>query len=116
MTPTTATAKPTAASAVALSAATRACNPEAPELTRDFIEWGAGPRASQYLIVGAKTRALLQGRMAPETADVRAVAPAVLQHRIVPNYRATGEGHSARDLVHKLLETVKEPAYEQSGR
>ncbi|MFT4901231.1 MAG: MoxR-like ATPase [Lentimonas sp.] len=102
--------------AVELSAATRASDPQAPELTRNFIDWGAGPRASQYLIVGAKTRALLQGRMTPETADIRAVAPAVLQHRIVPNYRATGEGHSARDLVHKLLETVKEPVYHHSTK
>jgi MoxR-like ATPase len=99
--------------AVALSAATRASDPSAPGLTRDFIEWGAGPRASQYLIVGAKTRALLQGRLAPETADVRAVAPAVLQHRIVPNYRATGEGLSARDLIQRLLQAVKEPSYEK---
>ena len=97
--------------AVALSAATRASDPNAPGVTKDFIEWGAGPRASQYLVVGAKTRALLQGRFAPETADVRAVAAAVLQHRIVPNYRATGEGLSARDLIHRLLDTVKEPSY-----
>ena len=98
--------------AVELSAATRASNPDAPQLTRDFIEWGAGPRASQYLVVGAKTRALLQGRLAPETSDIRAVAPAVLQHRIVPNYRATGEGLNARALIHKLLDTVKEPSYD----
>lgn len=97
--------------AVELSAATRPSNPDAPELTKNYIEWGAGPRASQYLIVGAKTRALLQGRAAPETDDIRAVAHAVLQHRIVPNYRATGEGYSARKLVSKLLETVKEPNY-----
>jgi MoxR-like ATPase len=101
--------------AVELSAATRASDPNAPTVTKDFIEWGAGPRASQYLIVGAKTRALLQGRFAPETSDVRAVAAAVLQHRIVPNYRATGEGLSARDLIHRLLDTVKEPSYETAA-
>ena len=97
--------------AVELSSATRRDDPAAPELTRNYIEWGAGPRASQYLVVGAKTRALLRGKMAPETDDVRAVAASVLQHRIVPNYRATGEGLSARDLVGKLVKTVKEPDY-----
>jgi len=97
--------------AVELSSATRRDDPAAPELTRNYIEWGAGPRASQYLVVGAKTRALLRGKMAPETDDVRAVAASVLQHRIVPNYRATGEGLSARDLVEKLVKTVKEPDY-----
>lgn len=98
--------------AVELSAATRRDDPEASEVARNYIEWGVGPRASQYLIIGAKTRALLQGRMAPETADVRAVAASVLQHRIVPNYRATGEGLSAPDIVERLLKTVKEPSYQ----
>ncbi len=97
--------------AVSLAAATRAGHPDAPGIARDYIEWGAGPRASQFLVVGAKTRALLRGRTAPETKDVRAVAHAVLQHRIVPNYRATGEGLSARKLVDKLVESVNEPAY-----
>ncbi|MGB0745281.1 MAG: AAA family ATPase, partial [Opitutales bacterium] len=100
--------------AVELSAATRCQDPEASLVARNYIEWGAGPRASQYLVVGAKTRALLQGRMAPEAADVRAVAASVLQHRIVPNYRATGEGLSARDLVKKLVDSVKEPDYKES--
>lgn len=99
--------------AVELSASTRRDDPKAPAVTRNYIEWGAGPRASQYLVVGAKTRALLQGRMAPETEDVRAVAASVLQHRIVANYRATGEGLSTRDLVAKLVETVKEPDYKE---
>ena len=102
--------------AVSLAAATRAGVGDAPPLAHNYIEWGAGPRASQYLITGAKTRALLLGRPAPETSDVRAVARAVLQHRIVPNYRATGEGLSARDLVGKLLETVREPSYEKAGK
>ncbi|WP_269524887.1 AAA family ATPase [Coraliomargarita parva] len=97
--------------AVELAASTRASSPNAPQLSKDYIEWGAGPRASQYLIIGAKTRALLQGRAAPETEDVRAVAHAVLQHRIVPNYRATGEGLSARKLITHLVEAVKEPTY-----
>lgn len=101
--------------AVELSSATRRDDPAAPEVTRNYIEWGAGPRASQYLVVGAKTRALLRGKMAPETDDVRAVAASVLQHRIVPNYRATGEGLSAKDLVDKLVKTVKEPDYKNKA-
>lgn len=97
--------------AVELAAATRASSPNAPEVTKDFIEWGAGPRASQYLIIGAKTLALLHGRSAPETEDVRTIASAVLQHRIVPNYRATGEGLSARKIIQLLIKAVKEPSY-----
>jgi len=97
--------------AVKLSAATRPNDPSAPDLTQNYIEWGAGPRASQYLILGAKTRALLQGRATPETDDVRAIAPAVLQHRIIANYRATGEGLNAQKLVRELIEIVKEPNY-----
>jgi len=77
----------------------------------NYIEWGAGPRASQYLILGAKALALMDGRAAPEAVDVRRVAPQVLSHRIVPNYRATGEGLKARDLVAALLKEVPEPGY-----
>ena len=67
----------------------------------------AGPRASQYLIFGAKAFALLDGRAAPESRDVRAVARAVLSHRIVPNYRATGEGQSALKIVDAVLEETE---------
>lgn len=67
--------------------------------------------ASQYLILGAKAFALMDGRAAPEAADVRRVAPAVLAHRIVPNYRATDEGLKAIDLVSELVKEVPEPRY-----
>jgi MoxR-like ATPase len=97
--------------AVRLAASTRPGNVTAPQATRDFVEWGAGPRASQYLILGAKALALLKGRLAPETEDVREVALPVLQHRVIPNYRATGAGKTARDLVAGLIETVEERAY-----
>jgi MoxR-like ATPase len=97
--------------AVSLAAATRPANPEAPQLARDFIEWGAGPRASQYLILGAKALALLQGRISPETKDVREVAPHVLQHRVITNYRATGAGKKSREIVQSILAQVKENAY-----
>ena len=77
----------------------------------DYLEWGAGPRASQCLILGAKALALLDGRLAPEAADVREVASAVLQHRVVVNYRATGAGRKAPDIVAELLKSVREKAY-----
>jgi MoxR-like ATPase len=97
--------------AVSLAAATRPGNPEAPQLARDYVEWGAGPRASQYLILGAKAMALLDGRISPETADVREVALPVLQHRVITNYRATGAGKKSRDIVQTILGQVKEKAY-----
>ncbi len=97
--------------AVRLASATRPGNHGAPQVTRDFVEWGAGPRASQYLILGAKALALLAGKVAPETADVREVALPVLQHRVITNYRATGAGKKSRDIVTELLGQVQEKSY-----
>ncbi|EDY17805.1 ATPase associated with various cellular activities AAA_3 [Chthoniobacter flavus Ellin428] len=97
--------------AVRLAAATRPGNGQAPQITRDFVEWGAGPRASQYLILGAKALALLAGRIAAETSDVREVALPVLQHRVITNYRATGAGKKSRDIIHELLTQVQEKNY-----
>jgi MoxR-like ATPase len=97
--------------AVSLASATRPGNPAAPQLARDFVEWGAGPRASQYLILGAKALALLEGRISPEIADVREVALHVLQHRVITNYRATGAGKKSRDIVQSILGQVKERVY-----
>ncbi len=97
--------------AIDLTAATRPKRPGAGKTAESYIEWGAGPRASQYLILGAKALALMDGRAAPEAADVRRIAPQVLAHRIVPNYRATGEGLKAHDLVMALVKEVTEPKY-----
>lgn len=97
--------------AVALAAATRPRETDALALARDYLEWGAGPRAAQCLVLGAKALALLDGRLAPETADVRAVAAAVLPHRVVVNYRATGAGRKAPDIVAELTQAVREKAY-----
>jgi len=97
--------------AVRLASATRPANAAAPQLTRDFVEWGAGPRASQYLVLGAKAVALLKGKVAAETEDVREVALPVLQHRVITNYRATGAGKKSRDIVGELVKTVQEKAY-----
>lgn len=101
--------------AVDLASATRPSEKDASKTATDFIEWGAGPRASQYLILGAKALALMSGHAAPEARHVRSVAPFVLGHRIVPNYRATGEGLKASNLVQQLLEETPEPTYEKSA-
>jgi MoxR-like ATPase len=97
--------------AVDLASATRPGTDGAPAITRELVEWGAGPRASQYLILGAKALALLKGKLTPETSDVREVAQAVLEHRVITNYRATGSGKKARDVVESLLGSVKEQNY-----
>jgi MoxR-like ATPase len=76
----------------------------APQFIKDWISWGAGPRASQYLILGAKTRAILDGRPTPDIDDVRAVARPVLRHRIVTNFNADAEGVDAIKIIERLLE------------
>jgi MoxR-like ATPase len=91
--------------AVRLARATRG-REDAPEFVRQWVSWGAGPRASQYLVLGAKTRAVLHGRYAPGIEDVRAVAPAVLRHRIVTNFTAEAEGVRPDRIIEDLLKTV----------
>ena len=88
--------------AVALARSTRPTE-GAPDYIRNWVSWGAGPRASQYLVLGAKTRSILQGKFAPETEDVRAVAQPVLRHRIVTNFNAEADGVSASDIVDRLV-------------
>jgi MoxR-like ATPase len=90
--------------AVRLARATRPEDEEAPALTKRYVSWGAGPRASQYLVLGAKARAAMAGRAVPTYDDVRAVAPAVLRHRVMPNFQAEADGRSAADLVEELLQ------------
>jgi MoxR-like ATPase len=97
--------------AVELVAATRPVRADPLQVARDFVEWGAGPRASQYLILGAKALALLKGKITPEIAEVREVAHPVLQHRVIPNYRATGAGKKSKDILEQILRTVKEKEY-----
>ena len=97
--------------AIDIASATRPKEAAASRTASDYIEWGAGPRASQYLVLGAKAFALMEGRATPEAGDIRRVAKQVLAHRIVPNYRATGEGLSAADLVTRLLGEVAESNY-----
>jgi MoxR-like ATPase len=92
--------------AVQLVTRTRPRDPNAPQYIRDWLSWGAGPRASQYLILGAKTRAILDGRYTPDVEDVRAVVGPVLRHRIVPNFNAEADGVSAIQIVQKLMENI----------
>jgi len=91
--------------AVRLARATRG-REGAPELVSQWVSWGAGPRASQYLVLGAKTRAVLQGRYAPGIEDVRAAAPSVLRHRIVTNFTAEAEGIKPDRIIEELLKSV----------
>jgi MoxR-like ATPase len=76
---------------------------------KDWVSWGAGPRASQYLILGAKTRAVLNGNLTPSAADVRSVAAAVLRHRVITNFNAEAEGIKVVQLISKILDAVPEP-------
>jgi MoxR-like ATPase len=94
--------------AVRLARATRPGKGDVPGFITDWVSWGAGPRASQYLILGAKTRAILQGRYAPSCEDVRKVAKPVLRHRIVTNFNAEAEGVNTIDITKKLLEEIPE--------
>ncbi len=93
--------------AVRLARSTRPDDPEAPAFVREMIAWGAGPRASQYLVLGCKARAALQGRPAPSLEDVQAIAPDVLRHRIVPGFEAEAAGRTRDDLVEDLIASVK---------
>jgi MoxR-like ATPase len=89
--------------AVKLVGKTRYASEFAPQLTKDFISWGAGPRASQYLIVGAKCHAALNGKFSPDIEDVKAVAKPILRHRIVRNYKAEAEGYTTDRLIDELM-------------
>jgi MoxR-like ATPase len=93
--------------AVELVRHTRPKEPGAPEFVRKHITWGAGPRASQYLVVAAKARAVLQGRYAASVEDVRTLALPVLRHRVLPNFAAESEGITSTRIVTQLLELVK---------
>ena len=89
--------------AVRLARSTRPGDEASPVATR-YVSWGAGPRASQFLVLGAKARAASRGAPVPSYDDVRAVAPAVLAHRLVLNFEAEADGRSTRDLIRELLE------------
>lgn len=89
--------------AVKLVAKTRPGTDSAHSWTNDFLTWGAGPRASQYLIIGAKCHAAVNGKYSPDIEDVKAVANNVLRHRIIRNYKAEAEGIQVEDIIQELL-------------
>jgi len=89
--------------AVKLVSKTRPTSAHAPEIVKNFLDWGAGPRASQNLVLGAKAYAAIQGKFSPDIADVQAVAPGILHHRIVKNYKAEAEGIKEKELIMALF-------------
>ena len=89
--------------AVTLAAKTRPGSENAAEVSNQYLKWGAGPRASQYLVLGAKAHAALHGKYSPDIEDVKAIAPSILRHRIIKNYKAEAENKSIDDIIDQLL-------------
>jgi MoxR-like ATPase len=104
-----AVAEPALEYAARLARATRPGMPGVPELVERYVRWGAGPRAGQALVLGAKARALLQGRLAVSLDDLRRVALPVLRHRVLPNFAAEAEGITAERLVREVVDRVAAP-------
>jgi MoxR-like ATPase len=82
---------------------TRPDNGNSPKYIKDWISWGAGPRASQYLILGAKTNAIIDGRFSPEIDDIKKISKPVLRHRLITNFNAEADGIKTTDIIDKLL-------------
>ena len=95
--------------AVKLAAASRPHQPASPEFINNWVSWGAGTRAGQFLVLGGKARALLQNRAFVTVEDIQTLAYPVLRHRILLNYRAEAEGLRVEDVIKRLLDTVKPP-------
>jgi MoxR-like ATPase len=89
--------------AVSLASKTRPDSSTAPKFTNNYLKWGAGPRASQFLVLGAKTHAVLNGKYSPDIEDVKAVAMSILRHRIIKNYKAEAEGITVENIINELL-------------
>jgi MoxR-like ATPase len=104
--------------AVRLTRQTRREKDDVPDFIRDYVSWGAGPRASQYLVLAAKARAVLFGRYYVSTEDIRAVAGPVLRHRIITNFNAEAEGIRPDDIVKRLIKATPVDGHEaeQSGK
>lgn len=90
--------------AVKLAVKTRANSEYAPEVVKKYLAWGAGPRASQFLVLGAKCHAAIRGKYSPDMEDVNAVATAILRHRVIRNYKAEAEGLSVESIIAQLME------------
>ena len=93
--------------AVKLSASTRPNEVTNNEYIKKWVEWGAGPRASQYLVLGAKAKALLDGRPTPAIEDIQSLAPDILRHRILPSFNAEAEGIKTDDIINHLIENIE---------
>lgn len=104
-------AEPLVRYAVRIASASRPGQPETPDFINDWVSWGAGLRAAQYLVLGAKSRALLQGRAHVGVDDIQSLVLPVLRHRILVGYRAEAEGVTVDDVIDKLLETVAPPVH-----
>jgi len=89
--------------AVKLAVKTRPGQAMAPAIVKDYLAWGAGPRASQNLVVGAKALALIKGKFSPDIEDVKGVAMGVLRHRVVRNYKAEADGVSVEQIIETLM-------------
>ncbi len=94
--------------AVKLVGATRPNSSTAPEFIQQSVDWGAGPRASQYLVLGAKAKAILDGRPSPNINDIQSLALPILRHRVLPNFNAEAEGLKIEDILNRLLDTIVE--------
>ena len=92
--------------AVKLVSATRPKSENAPDFIQESISWGAGPRASQFLILGAKAKAILDGRPTPNIEDVNSLALPILRHRVLPNFNAETEGLKIEDIISQLIEKI----------
>ena len=93
--------------AVKLSSSTRPNEDTGSEYVKKWVEWGAGPRASQYLVLGAKAKALLDGRPTPSIEDIQSLAPDILRHRILPNFNAEAEGIKVDDIINQLIKNIE---------
>ena len=94
--------------AVKLVGATRPNSSTAPDFIQQSVDWGAGPRASQYLVLGAKAKAILDGRPSPNINDIQSLALPILRHRVLPNFNAEAEGLKVEDILARLLDTIVE--------
>ncbi len=102
--------------AMQFSRLTRKEKGDVPDFVQDYVTWGAGPRASQFLVLGAKARAVLHGRYHATCEDVRAVARPVMRHRIMTNFNAEAEGVKPDDIVNKLIELIPETDSAHDGK
>jgi MoxR-like ATPase len=91
---------------VRLVSATRPSSDSSPDFIKQSVDWGAGPRASQYLVLGAKAKAILDGRPSPNITDVQSLALPILRHRVLPNFNAEAEGLKVEDILNQLIDTL----------